>query len=350
LPDHPLAVINGKTLSPGDECDLKLKGRTVHVQCLDIREQAVLVQIQGLTGPCELTFSGNHLPSENNPAAAPPPQPVVAVAPPAAVPVSPVKPLIIAMPAIQPVNSGNIWSPGIIWMLAVALVALLAGIGIGAGPARWQHRKNTGEAMLADTIDGYFPRPHLLLNNVTLPTDEGTTQIDHVLVADTGIFVIEAKHYSGWIFGEPSASQWTQTIYHHKSRFQNPLRQNYGHVKTLQALFSLPEDHFHSVVVFTGAAEFKTDLGPDVLRLADLVPFLSADRTVVFDERKMAYIVGRIEMKRERRSLETDEYHLNHLRDRLAAKTPRPKPQAVFPQPPSNPFASASGDEKYQPK
>lgn len=202
--------------------------------------------------------------------------------------------------------------------------------------------------MVANTIDGYFARPHLLLNNVTLPTAEGTTQIDHVLVADTGIFVIEAKHYSGWIFGNPSDSQWTQTIYRKKSRFQNPLRQNHGHLKTLQALFDLPENHFHSVVVFTGEAEFKSDLGSNVIQLASLMPFLTADRPVVFDERQMTYIVGRIEMKREQRSLETDEYHINHVRDRLAGRMSKRATKSIFSAPSSHP--AASGDEKYQPK
>jgi hypothetical protein len=158
------------------------------------------------------------------------------------------------------------------------------------------------------------------LNNVTLPTVDGTTQIDHILVADTGIFVIEAKHYTGWIFGDPSERHWTQTIYRHKTRFPNPIHQNYGHVKTLQSLFDLPESHFHSVVVFTSDAEFKSDLGPNVLHLAALIPFLTANRPVVLDERKMTYVVGRIEMKRERRSVETDEYHINHLRNRHGGK------------------------------
>jgi len=36
----------------------------------------------------------------------------------------------------------------------------------------------------------------------------------------------------------------------------------------------------------------------------------------------MAYVVGRIEMKRLRRSLETDEYHLNFLRRKLALCLP----------------------------
>jgi hypothetical protein len=34
----------------------------------------------------------------------------------------------------------------------------------------------------------------------------------------------------------------------------------------------------------------------------------------------MAYVVGRIEMKRMRRSLETDEYHLSSVRNRIQAR------------------------------
>jgi hypothetical protein len=171
-----------------------------------------------------------------------------------------------------------------------------------------------------------------------------------VLVADTGIFVIETKHYAGWIFGDPQGRQWTQQIYRHKSRFQNPLHQNYGHIKTLQSLFDLPAEHFHSVVVFTGDAEFKTDLGPNVVKLVGLIPFLTADRPSLYDERKMTYIVGRIEMKRERRSLETDEYHINHVRSRIPGQAVKPNSRPPFAPPPSNPFSASTGDEKYQPK
>src|SRR5262245_65100442 len=79
-----------------------------------------------------------------------------------------------------------------------------------------------------------------------------SVQIDHVVVTDTGVFVIETKHYSGWIFGHPNDSHWTQVIYKKKSRFQNPLRQNYGHVKAVQSLFNLPDAAFFPIVVFTG--------------------------------------------------------------------------------------------------
>jgi hypothetical protein len=136
-------------------------------------------------------------------------------------------------------------------------------------------------------------------------------------VAVTGIFVIESKDYSGWIFGGPEQSQWTQVIYKVKNRFKNPVHQNYGHVKALQSLFSLPEDNFMSVVVFTGNAEFKSDLGPNVVQCDQLIDFLKQQRPVLFDKRKIAYIVGRIEMKRRRWSLETDEYHLESIRRKL---------------------------------
>ena len=212
------------------------------------------------------------------------------------------------------------------FLLAVGMLALLVAFALGIMLGRYLLvSKSAGEALLANTIEARLPQPHVLINNVTLPTETGTTQIDHVLIMPTGIFVIETKHYQGWIFGNPNQSQWTQTIYKKKSKFPNPIHQNYGHLKTLQSLFALPEDNFFPIVVFTGDAEFKTDLGPTVLPLDQLIPMLTAERPVVFDERKITYIVGRIETKRLRRSLETDEYHLNYVRQRISRKTTKAK-------------------------
>ena len=198
-----------------------------------------------------------------------------------------------------------------------AAITFILGCVIGSlAKGQFSVGKNIGEARVVTEIETQFSRLHVLLNNVTLPTENGTTQIDHILIADTGIFVIETKHYKGWIYGNPNEATWTQVIFKLKSRFQNPSRQNYGHLKTLQALFSLPEDHFFSVVVFSGEAEFKSFLGDNVFKLGELSGHLVKTRPVIFDERKMAYVVGRIEMKRLRRSIETDEYHVNLLRER----------------------------------
>ena len=103
-----------------------------------------------------------------------------------------------------------------------------------------------------------------------------------------------------------------------KSRFRNPLRQSYGHVRTVESLFKLPETAFQGLVVFTGDAEFKTELGPHVIHLNDLLGFIEQPWETVLDQRQMAYVVVRIEMKRLCRSLETDEYHLNYVRRRIS--------------------------------
>lgn len=349
-PDQKLATISGKNFAAGEAYDLKLKGRTVHVQCLEIRDQSVLVKIQDLPTPYELTMAGEIIPVGSASTSTETAPPAAVVAPPKPVATTPATTVVFSQPVFHLPPNIQPLSVGIFWCLLWIFLALLVGLALGAGAAQFQHRKNIGEALLAATIDKNFSRPHLLLNNVTLATPDGTTQIDHVLVADTGIFVIETKHYSGWIFGDPQERQWTQAIYRKKSRFQNPIHQNYGHIKALQSMFDLPENHFHSLVVFTGDAEFKTDLGPNVVRLAGLIPFLTADRSTLYDERKMTYIVGRIEMKRERRSVETDEYHINHVRSRLPGQAVKPNSRPTFSQPSGTPFTASTGDEKYQPK
>jgi hypothetical protein len=354
--DRRLAIINDKTFSSGEELNVKLAGKSLKVKCLEIRDQSVLIQIQDLASPYVVMMSGEILAKAPNLAAQSVSQQVHNVDPPVPTPVQPTSPVPLSESTrvSQPIISANSNPFYTILFFAGILLALLVGIAIGSRSGRYQHRKNIGEAILADIINRQFNRPHLLLNNVTLPTAGGTTQIDHVLVADTGIFVIETKHYTGWIFGNPQERQWTQSIYQKKSRFQNPLHQNYGHIKTLQSIFDLPEDQFHSVVVFTGNAEFKTNLGPNVIQLTSLIPFLTETRPTVFDERKMAYVVGRIEMKRERRSLETDEYHLSHVRDLIAGKIAKEKYRSTSPPISQRPAFRSSPlvnpDSPYMPK
>ncbi|WP_296810790.1 nuclease-related domain-containing protein [Thiocapsa sp.] len=96
--------------------------------------------------------------------------------------------------------------------------------------------------------------------DLTLPTPDGTTQIDHVVVSRYRIFVIETENMKGWIFGGERQAQWTQKIYRHTTRFQNPLLQNNKHVRVLQALLDVPPETIHSVITFVGDSTFKTPM------------------------------------------------------------------------------------------
>ena len=64
-------------------------------------------------------------------------------------------------------------------------------------------------------------------HDVIIPSDNGTTQVDHVLVSPFGLFIVETKNLKGWIYGSESQSKWTQVVYKNKYSFQNPLKQTY---------------------------------------------------------------------------------------------------------------------------
>jgi len=68
----------------------------------------------------------------------------------------------------------------------------------------------------------------------------------------------------GWIYGDPSQRTWTQKIYKHSNKFQNPLHQNYKNVKILESLLWLSELQIHSVIVFAGNSTFKTEMPKNV--------------------------------------------------------------------------------------
>jgi restriction system protein len=62
----------------------------------------------------------------------------------------------------------------------------------------WLGEKVTQAGMWLKLDAGIYQRFH----DVVVPSRNGTTQIDHVLVSIHGVFVLETKNYDGWIFGD----------------------------------------------------------------------------------------------------------------------------------------------------
>ena len=151
------------------------------------------------------------------------------------------------------------------------------------------------------------------LHDVTLPTEDGTTQIDHIIVSKFGIFVIETKHMSGWIFGRASDPKWTQSFRNHKNSFQNPLRQNYKHTKELNAHLGVGEHKIFSVVVFTGDAEFKTEMPENVMHGRRLVRYIRSKDTVLLSESDLQKVLLKINGSMLERSAETKRQHILNL-------------------------------------
>lgn len=181
-------------------------------------------------------------------------------------------------------------------MEILALIVFVLFILIWAAYLRSPTVKGArGERRVNSVLDRKLPaREYKVFHDVTLPSSHGSTQIDHIVVSRYGIFVIETKNYTGWIFGDAKSKVWTQIIYEEKNRFMNPLRQNYKHTKAVESFFSLSPKYVYSVVVFVGNAEFKTDLPANVTHRRGLCPFIQSKRELVLGAARVRDIAQKL--------------------------------------------------------
>lgn len=99
-----------------------------------------------------------------------------------------------------------------------------------------------------------------ILTNVYIPKETGgTTEIDVIMIHEKGIFVIESKNYSGWIFGNENSKYWMQTFKNgQKERFYNPVWQNQTHIKHLIKLLDVEYSCLiKSLIVFSERCTLK---------------------------------------------------------------------------------------------
>ena len=159
-----------------------------------------------------------------------------------------------------------------------------------------QHIGNVGEARVHNTLTR-LPDEYVMLDDVVLKTDRGTTQIDHIVVSKYGVFAIETKNYRGEIYGDDNRLEWTQIIvtnvryrkkwyktysYVTKNHFYNPVKQAIGHaIEIKKNLTNWPHLKVVPIVVFAGT----------VLLLSEAVPPFALNVTVIkFLKNAVSYV------------------------------------------------------------
>ncbi|MEI6094480.1 MAG: nuclease-related domain-containing protein [Gammaproteobacteria bacterium] len=206
--------------------------------------------------------------------------------------------------------------------IAILFSLPVLGFLFGYIKGRYSRRRaeNCGEALVRQSLAKYCEnRDAHVLNNVTLRLDDGsTTQVDHVLISTKGVFVIETKHYRGWIFASPKFKVWTQCTYAGKYTFQNPMYQNYKHVKAIQSLFEFLEPTIiHNMVVFSGNAVFKTVKPDNVHHIDELIPSIEKYRDGTLSLNRVQFCIGRLEYMRLEVTRKTDIEHQQYLTQRF---------------------------------
>lgn len=102
------------------------------------------------------------------------------------------------------------------------------------------------ERAIGNTIEGV----QYILNNSIFESERATLQIDHIVINQHGVFVIETKNYSGMIYGQVDEEKWTQVWVNNPTNnvFYNPIMQNDAHAKYIVKI--LGDVPVKSLVVF----------------------------------------------------------------------------------------------------
>jgi hypothetical protein len=165
-----------------------------------------------------------------------------------------------------------------------------------------------------------LPDEYSILNDIYLPLPDGTTtQIDHIVVSQYGVFVVETKTYSGWIFGDEKSKEWTQSIYRKKCRFQNPTRQNYKHICALADNLGIDKSYFIGVIVFTGGCTFKTEMPEGVVDLWRVADYICGHKTPMIKTEQLEELSTAIIEWQATVSEERILNHVENLRKRHAS-------------------------------
>jgi len=183
----------------------------------------------------------------------------------------------------------------------------------------WFGEKKTTFNMWLSLNANIYRRYH----DVIIPSKNGTTQIDHLIVSPYGVFIVETKNIKGWIFGSENQAKWTQTLYRKKYSFQNPIRQTFRQKKILSEFLNIDESKIHTVINYVGDCKFKTSLPVNVIK-SGLSRYIKQFRNHILSPEEISRLLKIIE-KHILESTLTSKAHIRSLHERHNSITVCPK-------------------------
>jgi len=177
-----------------------------------------------------------------------------------------------------------------------------------------------GEARVAKSLNKSFGKnlDYVVLNDVLLKEGEASTQIDHIVFSVYGIFVVETKNYSGYIYGDEDKKTWTQHFKKKKFPFQNPHRQNYKHLKFLSEILNIDMNKMLSLVVFVGDAKFKNNGKKRTFKnTRDLNNFIKKQKLKKFTRQHIFSMSDKIKDRNLNKIKKEEKAHIKRVQKRI---------------------------------
>jgi len=204
------------------------------------------------------------------------------------------------------------------WFIIIIILPVAVRVWYDLNYSRLKGR--SGERFISGKLSQLDPNRYKVLNDILLPSrgNSVTTQIDHVVVSNYGIFCIETKDYNGWIFGDAKQEYWTRVIYRYKDRIRNPMWQNYGHVKAIQDLVQSinPNILIISFVAFPSTEKLKVSGTDCVGSGKDLIDKIQSYKREVITDIKRDKIFTILESA----NIKDEEVRKQHIRNIRALK------------------------------
>jgi hypothetical protein len=143
------------------------------------------------------------------------------------------------------------------WFVAIPLGILYVGFIVFS-------RTNFGKGWLGEyqvrrIIGKNNPnKSKYVINNLTFNDGTKSVQIDHLIISPSGLIVIETKNRVGKIYGKEDDLNWTVVFKYGKEKASmfNPVKQNQGHLKSLEKILSV-KTPMNSIIVFTKNADLR---------------------------------------------------------------------------------------------
>ena len=179
--------------------------------------------------------------------------------------------------SFQTQSWGGLIAGGVILVFAAGYEIRLREIAM---ESRYLEGGRRGEHKMADRLAEQLADDHVILNDLELRVAHERAQIDHLVIAPSGIYVMESKFWAGTLTGDVLDAQWTQTrpggrTRNVKSPVQQCERQRRMFITLLAA--QVPEDRIYALAVFTHpAVELRITHAKDrVFLVRDAIRFIN---------------------------------------------------------------------------
>lgn len=203
----------------------------------------------------------------------------------------------------------------IIAIIIAVIITLLIIASIGSGESSYSPKskgdrgENVVARILGDTIIG----EQYVLNDILFRNEAGKScQIDHIYINKFGIWVIETKNYSGYIYGGEKQREWTQELASGNiiNTFYNPIKQNATHIYHLSKYLEV-KDVFQNVVVFLSDADISDITSSNIYSISELSSIKNKKTNIDLSADKMEYYYKRILELKNNKTISKKEHIKN---------------------------------------